>query len=128
MKGQRLFVRPIDTPDHAAVAVFLQTQTGRGDVPACGLIGKLVGDLVAVVALEITADAVRLDDIVVATPLRRKWIGRAMLREVEQLAIKMEKQRVEVHDARDAHEFFRRVGFVSEGDRWVREVGSISRF
>lgn len=123
MKGQRLFIRPIDGPDHDAVAAFLQTQTGRADVPSCGLIGKLVGDLVAVVALEIMPDAVRLDDIVVATPLRRKWIGRAMLREVEQMARKMDKRRVQVDDARGAQEFFRRVGFVSEGDRWIREVG-----
>ena len=123
MKGQRLFVRPIDDSDHDLVADFLQTQTGRADVPACGLVGKLVGELVAVVALEITPDAVRLDDIVVATPLRRKRIGRAMLREVEQLAVKMEKPRVQVDDARDAQEFFRRVGFVAEGDRWIREVG-----
>jgi GNAT superfamily N-acetyltransferase len=123
MKGQRLFVRPIDTPDHPAVATFLQTQTGRGNVPASGLIGKLVGELVAVVAFEVTPGAIRLDDIVVATPLRRKWIGRAMLREVEQLALKMERPRVEVENAGDAGEFFRRVGFVSEGDRWIREVG-----
>ena len=123
MKGQHLFVRPIDGPDHDAVAAFLQAQTGRADVPSCGLIGKLVGELVAVVALEITPDAVRLDDIVVATPLRRKRIGRAMLREVEQLAVKMEKPRVQVDDARDAQEFFRRAGFVSRGDRWIREVG-----
>lgn len=123
MKGQRLFIRAIDAPDHEAVAAFLQTQTGSAVVPACGLIGKLVGDLVAVVAIEVTADALRLDDIVVATALRRKWIGRAMLREVEQLAKKMEKPRVQVDDARDATGFFERVGFVREGDRWIREVG-----
>lgn len=123
MKGQRLFIRPIETTDRDAVATFLQNQTGRTDVPACGLIGKLVGELVAVVELEITPDAVRLADIVVATALRRKWIGRAMLREVEQLARKMERSRVQVNDARGAQEFFRRVGFVSEGDRWIRVVG-----
>lgn len=123
MKGQRLFVRPIEAADHDSVAAFLQNQTGSPNVPPCGLIGKLVGDLVAVVALDVTADAVRLDDIVVATALRRKWIGKAMLREVEQLAVKMERARVEVDDARGAQEFFRRVGFVREGDRWIREVG-----
>lgn len=123
MKGQRLFVRPIEPEDHQAVADFLQNQTGSTNVPAWGLLGKLVGELVAVVALEITPDAVRLDDIVVAGPLRKKWIGRVMLREVEQLAKKMERKRVLVDDARGAQEFFRRVGFVSEGDRWIRRVG-----
>jgi len=123
MKGQRLFIRPIEATDHETVAVFLQNHGGSSHVPACGLIGKLVGDLVAVVELEITPDTVRLDNIVVATALRRKWIGRAMLREVEQLARKMERPRVQVDDARGAQEFLRRVGFVSEGDRWIREVG-----
>lgn len=123
MKGQRLFVRPIESDDHDSVAAFLHDQTGRGEVPACGLLGKLVGELVAVVALEITPDAVRLDDIVVAGPLRKKRIGKAMLREVEQLTRKVERTRVQVDDARGAQEFFRRVGFTSEGDRWIRRVG-----
>jgi ribosomal protein S18 acetylase RimI-like enzyme len=123
MKGQRLFVRPIESPDHDSVAAFLQNQAGHSDVPAWGLLGKLVGELVAVVALEITPLAVRVDDIVVAGPLRKKRIGKAMLREVEQLAAKMERTQVHVDDARGAQEFFRRVGFVSEGDRWIRRVG-----
>jgi ribosomal protein S18 acetylase RimI-like enzyme len=123
LKGQRLFVRPIDAADHDAVRDFLVSQSGRGDVPAYGLLGKLVGDLGAVVVIEITSDAVRIDDIVVAKELRRKWIGRAMLRELEQLTVKLERKRVVVDDARGAQEFFRRVGFVSEGDQWIRELG-----
>lgn len=122
MKGQRLFVRPIEAADREAVETFLRHQTGRQDVPACGLLGKLVGDLVAVVAFDITSDAVRLEDIVVASELRRKWIGRAMLRELEQLTRKMDRTHVTVDDARGAQEFFRRVGFENEGDRWIRRV------
>jgi hypothetical protein len=45
-----------------------------------------------------------------------------MLREVEQLAAKFDRRRIVVDDARDAQEFFRRTGFVSEGDRWVRQL------
>ncbi len=90
--------------------------------PACGLLGKLLGDIVAVVALDINDDVMRVIDVTVARELRRKWIGRVMMREVEQLASKMDRQRIVVEDARDAHEFFRRVGFQSEGERWVRVV------
>lgn len=90
--------------------------------PACGLLGKLLGDIVAVVVIEITPDALVIEHVVVARELRRKWIGRGMMREVEQLAAKMDRRRVVVHDAGEAHEFFRRVGFVSEGERWVRVV------
>jgi ribosomal protein S18 acetylase RimI-like enzyme len=90
--------------------------------PAWGLLGKLLGDIVAVVALELTGDAVRVVDVTVSSELRKKWIGRVMMREVEQLAVKMDRRRIVVEDARGAQEFFRRVGFQSEGERWVRVV------
>ncbi|HUP60098.1 MAG TPA: GNAT family N-acetyltransferase [Thermoanaerobaculia bacterium] len=137
MRGLRLFVRPIEGSNRDDLRAFLD-RNGVEDrqsclssdgqdclsstVPACGLLGKLLGDIVAVVSMEITGDAVRVDEILVARELRRKWIGRAMMREVEQLAMKMDRRRVVVDDARDAHEFLRRVGFEVEGERWVRVV------
>jgi ribosomal protein S18 acetylase RimI-like enzyme len=122
VRGLRLYVRPIDSADASAVSAFLAHENvGRG-VPAWGLLGKLLGDIVAVVALEITDDALRVDGIVVARELRRKRIGRAMLREVEQLAAKFDRRRVVVDDAGEAQEFFRRVGFENEGERWIRVV------
>lgn len=127
MRGLRLYVRPIDPADSPAVSAFLARQeAGRSDpapsIPAWGLLGKLLGDIVAVVALEVTDDALRVDDIVVARELRRKRIGRAMLREVEQLAAKFDRRRVVVDDAGGAQEFFRRVGFENEGERWAKNV------
>jgi GNAT superfamily N-acetyltransferase len=125
VRGLRLYVRPIEPADRAALERFLGTAAGQapGRVSLqTGLLGKLLGDIVAVVALEVTDEALRIEDIVVARDLRRKWIGRAMLREVEQLAAKFERRRIVVDDARDAQEFFRRTGFVSEGDRWVRQL------
>jgi ribosomal protein S18 acetylase RimI-like enzyme len=95
---------------------------GLTPAPAWGLLGKLLGDVVAVVALRITDDALRVEGVTVARELRRKWIGRVMMREVEQLAVKMDRRRIVVEDAGDAQEFFRRVGFQSEGERWVRVV------
>jgi N-acetylglutamate synthase-like GNAT family acetyltransferase len=124
MRGLRLFVRPIDASDHAAVEEFLRREERPSGVPAWGLLGKLLGDIVAVVFLELEHDVVRVAEIVVARELRRKWIGRVMMREVEQLAVKLERQRIVVEDARDAEEFFRRVGFESQGERWVRAVPS----
>ena len=123
MRGLRLFVRPIDDADREAVCTFLDSQNGasRG-APASGLLGKLLGEIVAVVAIDLTGDALRVDDIVVARDLRKKRIGRVMMREVEQLAAKMDRTRVIVEDARGAGEFFRHVGFRNEGERWVRVV------
>jgi GNAT superfamily N-acetyltransferase len=118
VKGLRLYVRPIEAADHAPLSDFL----GTPDPPAWGLLGKLLGELVAVVALELTDDALRVDEIFVAGHLRKKRIGRAMMREVEQLALKLDRRRIVVDDARDARDFFRRVGFENEGDRWIRVV------
>jgi len=138
-------VRPIESGDQEALSAFVEKERGadrwsavppaagpaagrpasgrpHDSVPACGLLGKLLGDIVAVVSLEITGDAVNIEDVLVARELRRKWIGRVMMREVEQLAAKMERTRIVVDDARDAGEFFRRTGFQREGERWVRVV------
>ncbi|HEX7154334.1 MAG TPA: GNAT family N-acetyltransferase [Thermoanaerobaculia bacterium] len=123
MRGQRLFVRPIEGSDRPEVVEFLKTYTDTAEAPAWGLLGKLVGRLVAVVAMEITSDAVRIDDIVVAGDLRRKWIGRAMLREAAELARKIDKPQLLVTDARGADEFLRRVGFEQDGAQWTRRVG-----
>jgi GNAT superfamily N-acetyltransferase len=122
LRGLRLFVRPIETSDTPAVRAFLERHAPEKGTPAWGLLGKLLGEIVAVVALDLSGDTVRIDDVVVSRELRKKRIGKAMMREVEQLAAKMDRNRIIVEDARGAHEFFRRVGFVSEGERWVRDV------
>ena len=121
MRGQRLFVRAIDFTDHDAVRAFLSSH-GRTDIPACGLLGKLVGELVAVLEMQITPDAVFITDIVVKRELRRKRIGRVMLDELEQMAAKIERRRLVVDAKPDAAEFLQRVGFQREGARWVRDV------
>jgi ribosomal protein S18 acetylase RimI-like enzyme len=124
MRGLRLFVRPLEAADQAAIGAFLERQNAPAALPfACGLVGKLLGDIVAVVAIDLEPDALRIDDIVVARDLRKKRIGRVMVREVEDLAAKMDRRRVIVENAQGAEEFFRRIGFRSEGERWVRDLG-----
>lgn len=122
MKGQRLFVRPIDADDAAAIAAFLSHNSASGATPACGLVGKLVGELVAVLSMEVTETAVRLDDLVVAKELRRKRIGRVMMNELHALAAKLDRTRIEAPRGR-GDEFLQRVGFREEGGLWVRVVG-----
>lgn len=128
MRGLRVFVRPIEAADQGAVTEFLSRHRGEesaecgSPTPEWGLLGKILGDIVAVVSLELADDALRVADVTVARELRRKWIGRVMMREVEQLAVKMDRRRIVVEQAGEAHEFFRRVGFQSEGERWVRVV------
>lgn len=122
MRGLRLFVRPIEKADAEPVRLFLAGLPGAAPPPACGLLGKLLGDLVAVVGFEITAEDVRIDDLQVAAPLRKKRIGRVMMREVEQLATKAGVGRIVVNDPGDAAGFFEQVGFQKDGERWVKVI------
>jgi ribosomal protein S18 acetylase RimI-like enzyme len=122
VRGQRLFVRPIESGDAEAIRRFLEANEAPGDPPACGLLGKLVGDLVAVMAMEIADDALRVENIVVARDLRRKRIGRFLLDEAARLAQKIDRDRMVVDDARGAEEFLRRVGFEVEDGVFVRRV------
>jgi GNAT superfamily N-acetyltransferase len=127
MRGQRLFVRPIDAGDADSVREFLARHHPGAASPSCGLLGKLVGELVAVLSMEVTESAVRLDHLIVAKDLRRKRIGRVMMNELEALAGKLDRTRIEAspsdQTSDQADEFLRRVGFVEEGGRFVRRVG-----
>jgi len=111
VRGQRLFIRPIESGDADDVRRFFAVNAKAGEPPALGLIGKLVGDLVAVLSMEITGDAVRIDDVFVARELRRKRIGRFMVDELAKLAKKIDRDRIVVEPPSDSREFFRRIGF-----------------
>src|SRR5712691_8001645 len=91
MRGQNLFVRPMEPADGDAVLEFLAGESPRSPPPDAALLGKLVGRLVAVLAMEITAEAVIVHDLVIARELQRKRIGRFMVGEVYALAAKMER-------------------------------------
>ncbi len=123
MRGQRLFVRPIEPGDTAEVRAFLRAHANYDAAPKCGLIGKLVGRLVAVLAIDLTtAGAVRIDELIVAPEMRRKGVGRVMLAELETLTTKMERDWLIVERAEGGRDFLRRVGFVEDGLRMVRRV------
>ena len=123
MRGQKLYVRPIEPGDTEIVRKFLSTHGKQNAVPACGLIGKLVGDLVAVMAIDFAeSNRVRVDDLIVAPELRRKRIGRVMMNELETLAAKMERDWLVAEPAGNEREFLRRVGFVDDGSRMLKKV------
>lgn len=115
-------MRPIENGDSDSIREFLKSHGGRVTQTDCGLVGKLVGELVAVVTMELEADAVRIDEVVVATELRRKRIGRFMLDEVERLASKLDRKRVVVSGEASEREFFQRTGFREDGEWLVRMV------
>jgi GNAT superfamily N-acetyltransferase len=122
VRGQRLFVRPIESGDREAIRAFLAANGSQGDAPACGLLGKLVGDLVGVMAMKIAGNGVHVEHVVVARELRRKRIGRFLFDEAARFAEKNGQDRLVVTDARGTEEFLRRVGFVVEDGVFVRRV------
>jgi N-acetylglutamate synthase-like GNAT family acetyltransferase len=119
VKGQKLFVRPIESTDADVIRAFAAQFGGTAETRS-GLLGKLTGDLVAVLSMELEADAVRILDLVVAEELRRKRIGRVMLNELAALAATLEREWL-VADVAHA-EFLRRVGFIEEGGVMRRRV------
>ena len=82
LRGQRLFVRPIETADREALQAFFAVFGDGAATPESGLIGKLVGNLVAVLSMEVMPDSIRIDELIVARELRRKQIGRVMMKEL----------------------------------------------
>jgi GNAT superfamily N-acetyltransferase len=124
VKGQKLFVRPIEAADADAVRAFAARHGGSPDVRS-GLLGKLVGELVAVLAMDLEddciRDSVRLVDLVVAEELRRKRVGRVMLNELAALAAKLDRNWL-IADVKYA-EFLRQVGFTDDHGLMKRRVG-----
>jgi N-acetylglutamate synthase-like GNAT family acetyltransferase len=119
VKGQKLFVRPIEAADADAVRAFA-SQFGGSSETRSGLLGKLTGDLVAVLSMELDDDAIRITGLVVAEELRRKRIGRVMLNELAALAAKLERQWLVADVAHAA--FLQRVGFTEEDGVMSRRV------
>jgi GNAT superfamily N-acetyltransferase len=117
LKGQKLFVRPIEDPDTDALRAFA-ARHGGAPSPRAGLLGKLVGELVAVLTMELEPHAIRVTDLVVAEELRRKRVGRVMLNELAMLAATMDREWLvaDVTDRDDgARVFLERVGFNEVG-------------
>ena len=104
----------MEAADHEPVRAFL------GYVPRSGYIGKLVGELVAVLAVTPSEDGeLRVENLVVAEELRRKRIGRFMLDE----AARQAGVTLVIERPGEARAFFERVGFVQSDERLVRRVG-----
>lgn len=119
VKGQKLFVRPVETGDAAQLRAFA-SQHGGDPAPSAGILGKLVGELAAVLTMEIEPDAIRVLDLVVAEELRRKQVARVMLNELAILAATMKREWLV---AAVAHRgFLERVGFHEADGQMKRRV------
>lgn len=123
VRGQKLFVRPIEPDDSEALERFVAAYANGRATPKNGLLGKLVGNLVAVMAIDVSAPGkIRIESLVVATEYRRKRVGRVMIRELESLARKMERDWLVVEPVTEGSEFLRKVGFIEQGRAMMKRV------
>lgn len=117
-----MFIRPIQAEDGHEIANFLR-QHGRGSAEGLsGILGKLVGDLVAVLLVETTGQTLAIRELIVRADLRHKRIGRQMLDELDRTASQKGLDTLESQSPEDARLFFQKMGFVEEGHRMVRRV------
>jgi ribosomal protein S18 acetylase RimI-like enzyme len=123
-KGQRLFVRPIRESDGTTVAEFLKREAPACQPPQSGLIGKLVGDLVAVAGTTSEGDEVILEMVVVAAALRRKRIGRVLIDALATSAASANQRWLVARKDESTVDFLRRVGFRDRGDSIARKIES----
>lgn len=113
VRGQFLFVRPIDSTDFPDLKRL--APDAKLEPATTGLVGKLVGQTVsfALFAL-VQPGTLRIEELFVAPELRRKRIGRVMMAELEQLARTMECHTLLVSHRCGAREFFLRLGFAED--------------
>lgn len=110
LRGQRLYIRPI-TPADLAELRRLKSAPDLA-LPPQGIVGKLVGDTVALATFSITAASeLQIDEVFVEPRLRRKRVGRLMIAELEAIAARLECDFLVVAHQCEAREFFSRVGF-----------------
>lgn len=112
----------MEITDSEPVRRFLETESAGAPLPDTALLGKLLGSIIALVAIEITADSILIRNLVVAHDLRRKRVARMMLMELDSLAAKMDRDWL-VFGCSAPADFLKRVGFDDEGRRMVRRVG-----
>ena len=122
VRGQRLFIRPIETTDQAEIDRFLARLDRPSTASRKGLIGKLVGDLVAVLAVEESDADIHVRDLVVAPDLRRKRIGRFMIDELVLRSRSSGSRRIILDPNCAEAGFFERVGFLREKYHLVRTI------
>lgn len=110
LPGQNLYIRPI-TPADLPELRRLKSAPDLA-LPSQGIVGKLVGDTVALASFSITAASeLQIEEVFVEPRLRRKRVGRLMIAELEAMAARLDCEFLVVAHPCEAREFFCRVGF-----------------
>lgn len=125
MKGQKLYVRPLEPGDDLPVespGTVAGRASATGHSGPSGLVGRLAGTTVAYLVWHRDGDALVIDDFVVTAELRGLRIGRSLLIEAVTFAASQGAATLEV--ARDCKlaRYFERAGFVSAKGPLIRTI------
>lgn len=126
MRGMKLLIRPRNENDESAIRRFYETE--QIDVPDdvradSGFVAKMLGDVVAHVRTRSDdRGTLRIVDAIVASRLRRKGIGRSVIRRIEATAREQGLERVTAVLRPATAPFFRALGYEDEEGELVRNV------
>ena len=116
MKGQRLFIRPLNADDRPRLEQFYLAENAPLPDQGDGLIGFLVGEVVAHLSFKQLPPVMEIQALWVARHLRRKRVARTMVSELASMAAKLELTRLVVRNGEEANEAFLRLGFSKAPD------------
>jgi N-acetylglutamate synthase-like GNAT family acetyltransferase len=115
MKGQKLFVRLLTDEDAPALEAFYARENLRMPEQSpggSGFIGKVVGDVVAHLVFSVNGESMRVTHVFVSPSLRRKGVGRWLVREMEEAARGLRAGVLEASSSVDTDAFFTALGFI----------------
>lgn len=125
MKGQRLFVRPLEPGDREALEAL---HAAAGEPPfeilgsEEGLVGRLAGTTVAWLAWRPEPAAMVITRIFVAADVRRLGIGRMLLAEAGAIAAAGGASELRVEQDCKLARYFERRGFVSAERSLIKTI------
>lgn len=123
MRGQKLHVRRVIPSDATALASFHATGQFGYPLPhgSEGILGKIVGEVVAHLLFERTGGEATIRHLLVATEMRKKRVGTLMVRELEQILSAEGVSRIGITADCPLRSFFLKQGFVESGTGTVLE-------
>jgi GNAT superfamily N-acetyltransferase len=128
LKGQHLFVRPAEAQDETALRAFFVADSASVPASLTGpvaLVAKLAGTIVAHAGGDVEGGALRIESFYVSRDLRRKRIGRGLLRRLEELAAGMHCSRLVAPEESPCDRFFERAGFSRDGEFFIKEIKAL---
>jgi len=117
MKGQRLYIRELQAGDEEALERFYEDENRERKRPshnALGLLGKILGNVVAHADAVSDGESMRIEHFYVTQAMRKMRIGRVLLVELESHAARRGCISLVALECPAMNKFFLNAGFVAD--------------